>query len=83
MPCRSLVLTALAFGPLAHGAAGQPLRVRAPSGTLTGIVRDSMTGGAVGYALVTLVEGNQRVFASEGGRFTLSGLQSGRATLRV
>lgn len=57
--------------------------VAAPGGTLRGIVQDSATGLPIGYALLVLASRNQRVFASELGRFTLTGLTSGRATLRV
>lgn len=58
-------------------------RVQAPGGALSGTVEDSATGLPVGYALVILVERNQRVFASEGGRFSFPGLPSGPVTLRV
>ncbi len=78
-----LLLATLATAQLTSPAGAQPMSVRAPAGSLTGIVRDSMTGLAIGYALVTLVEHNQRAFANEGGRFTLSELGSGKATLRV
>ncbi len=57
--------------------------VTAPGGTLSGIVNDSVTGTPVGYALLILVERNQRVFATEGGRFSFAGLSSGTVTLRV
>ena len=43
----------------------------------------SVTGRPVGYALVILLEQDQRVFANEAGRFSLSGLHAGAATLRV
>jgi len=66
----------------ARGATAQVIAVRAPGGTLSGTVQDS-AGGPVGYALVVLVDKNQRVFASESGRFTLTGLGTGRTTLRV
>ena len=68
-------------------AAGGRLRAQrpapAPGGTLTGVVRDSATGLPVGYALVLVVGKEQRVFASESGRFSLMGLSSGRLTIRV
>lgn len=83
MPRRPLLLFALLFGALVRGALAQPARVRAPGGVLTGSVRDSVTGLPIGYALVILVERGHRVFASEGGRFTLTGLVSGSATLRI
>ncbi len=66
----------------ASGVGAQPA-VRAPGGTLTGVVEDSATGRPVGYALVVAVERDQRVFAGEAGRFTLTGLSSGFTTLRV
>jgi hypothetical protein len=37
----------------------------------------------VGYALVLVTGTEQRVFASESGRFVLSGLASGRLTIRI
>lgn len=61
---------------------GQTL-VRAPGGTLVGLVRDSASGEPVGYALVVLEGKDQRVFASEAGRFTLTGLGGGAARIRV
>lgn len=64
-------------------AAAAQTAVSAPGGTLTGMVRDSTTGRAVGYALVIVVGGEQRVFASESGRFILTGLASGRLVLRI
>jgi hypothetical protein len=79
LPLASLLALHLAAGSLA----GQTMPVRAPDGVLTGVVHDSALGGPVGYALVILLESNQRVFASEAGRFTLSGVGSGRVTLRV
>ena len=75
-----LVLLAVAAPTTALRA---QLPVRAPGGTLTGTVRDSATGKAVGYALVIVVGGEQRVFASESGRFVLTGLASGRLVLRI
>ena len=51
--------------------------------TVTGVVRDSATGSAVGYALVSVVGGDQQVFAGESGRFTLSGVKGGKITLSV
>jgi Carboxypeptidase regulatory-like domain len=63
--------------------ASAQLAVRAPGGTLTGVVRDSVTGRPIGFALVILVERDHRAFANESGRFSLSGLASGMATLRV
>lgn len=80
-PCRFgiALLAALATGRAL--SAQQP--VNAPGGTLTGMVLDSTTGRAVGYALVVVVGGDQRVFASESGRFVLTGLSSGRLVLRI
>lgn len=63
--------------------AGAQVPVGAPGGVLTGTIRDSVTGQPVGYALVSLVERELRVFASQNGRFQLSGLREGPATLRV
>jgi len=57
--------------------------VPAPGGTLRGIVQDSATGRPIGYALVILTGRDQRVFASEEGRFILTGLPSGKAILRI
>lgn len=79
---RNLVLPFLLL-VLARTAPAQVVAVRAPGGVLTGTVQDSAAGVPVGYALVVLVESNQRVFAGESGRFTLTGLNSGKATLRV
>jgi hypothetical protein len=62
--------------------AGQ-VKAAAPAGILSGLVQDSVTGEPVGYALISTVPGEQRVFASESGRFSLSGLPSGQTTLRV
>jgi len=68
---------------LASAGTAQTVALRAPGGTLTGTVQDSATGLPVGYALVVVIESNQRVFAGESGRFTLTGLISARATLRI
>jgi hypothetical protein len=68
---------------LTGGRLGAQVQVTAPGGALTGIVRDSTTGQAVGYALVVVVGTEQRVFASESGRFVLSGLASGRLVVRI
>ena len=73
------LLLALAAG----GRLCAQIPARAPGGTLNGVVRDSATRLPVGYALVLLVGQDQRVFASESGRFTLTGLGSGGLTLRV
>lgn len=80
---RGFLLTSLLLPGLAAGPVAGQLPIRAPGGTLTGVVQDSATGAPVGYALVILIEQNQRVFASESGRFTLSSLAGGPATLRV
>ena len=61
----------------------QTMTMQAPGGTLTGVVRDRETGRPVGYALVLVTGTDQRVFASESGRFVLSGLASGRLTIRI
>jgi carboxypeptidase family protein len=76
----SLALTLLGLLPTA--AQGQQ-PVRAPGGTLTGIVRDSATGLPVGYALVVVAGHEQRVFATESGKFTLTGLGGGPLAIRV
>jgi hypothetical protein len=80
---RPVLLIPLLLGALAHPALGQPAKVLAPGGVLTGMVRDSGSGGPVGYALVILVERGLRMFASEGGRFSFTGLASGPVTLRI
>jgi hypothetical protein len=67
---------------LARTGAAQ-LPVIAPRGTLSGVVQDSATGAPVGYALIVLTERDQRVFATESGRFTLSGLGAGRTLVRI
>src|SRR5258708_12971857 len=67
----SLALALLGLLPLA--AQGQQ-PVRAPGGTLTGAVRDSATGLPVGYALVVVTSREQRVFATESGKFPITGL---------
>jgi hypothetical protein len=76
-------LPLLGFLLLGGSVARAQVAVRAPGGTLTGLVQDSATGRPVGYALVVLVERDQRVFAGESGRFTLTGLGGGAATLRI
>ena len=76
------VLPLLLVAPLCSAQA-QAVPVRAPGGTLTGLVQDSASGRPVGYALVVLGSPATRVFASEGGRFTLSGLVSGRTSIRI
>src|SRR5258708_14952045 len=76
----SLALALLGLLPLA--AQGQQ-PVRAPGGTLTGVVRDSATGLPVGYALVVVTGREQRVFATESGKFTLTGLCGGTLALPV
>jgi carboxypeptidase family protein len=63
-------------------ALGQ-IRAIAPGGVLSGVVRDSATGEPVGYALIVTPERNQRVFATAAGRFRLTGLTAGPASLRV
>ena len=75
-----LLLFLLAFGALPGGA---QVPVAAPEGVLSGVVRDSATGEPVGYALVELVGSNQRLFASSAGRFRLSGVPPGPASLLV
>lgn len=75
-------LLPLLFVLLARPAAAQ-LAVLAPGGTLSGTVRDSVTGFPVGFALLILVERDQRVFANEAGRFSLTGVSSGTVRLRV
>jgi hypothetical protein len=75
----SLLIAALAIVP----AAKAQVNVAAPGGVLTGTVQDSVTGQPVGYALVTLIERDERTFASEAGRFTFNGVSPGRLTLRI
>lgn len=79
---RRAILT-LMLGLAVAGPARAQTLVYAPGGTLNGMVRDSATGLPVGYALVMVVGQEQRVFASESGRFILTGLGSGGLTLRV
>jgi hypothetical protein len=57
--------------------------VHAPGGTLQGVVLDAATGQPVRQALVVLAEGDQRVFTSERGRFTLAGVAPGAARLSI
>lgn len=73
----------LAFLLIVPTGARAQTAVQAPGGTLTGAVTDSATGRPVGYALVVVVGAEQQVFASASGRFVLSGIGSGRLTLRV
>ncbi len=75
---------ALLIGALATTTGAEAQRtVGAPGGVLTGIVQDSVTGQPVGWALVTLVEKDERSFATEAGKFSFSGLGAGRFTLRI
>jgi len=83
MAFRQVVGFALLLILRAGIAAAQAVRVQAPGGTLTGVVQDSASGLPIGYALVVLTSPPLRVFASEGGRFTLSGVTQGRTTIRV
>jgi hypothetical protein len=76
----ALALALLALFPVA--VRGQQA-VQAPGGRLTGVVRDSATGLPVGYALVVVANHQQRVFATEAGKFTLDGLGGGMLALRV
>ncbi|MGH7559818.1 MAG: carboxypeptidase regulatory-like domain-containing protein [Gemmatimonadales bacterium] len=57
--------------------------VRAPDGTLTGLVRDSASGEPVGFALVIVVGRERRSFATEAGRFAVRVPDPGSYTLRV
>lgn len=57
--------------------------VVAPGGLLSGTVRDSATGEPVGFALVVRTGTEDRVFATEAGRFSLPGFSGGHATIRV
>ena len=84
-PSRNLLLAAgLAVATSAPpGPAAAQTSAAAPGGTLAGQVRDTITGQPVGYALVTLVDRNQRAFAGENGRFSLAGIGPGPAILRV
>src|SRR6185369_15527156 len=67
MAFRRLLLFGLLPLIRAGVAPAQAVRVPAPGGTLTGIVRDSASGQPIGYALVVLANPPLRVFASEGG----------------
>lgn len=75
----SLLIAALAIAKVATAQ----VNVAAPGGVLTGTIQDSVTGQPVGYALVTLIERDERIFASEAGRFTFNGVSAGRLTLRI
>jgi hypothetical protein len=75
----SLLIAVLAIASLAEAQ----VNVAAPGGVLTGAIQDSVTGQPVGYALITLVEKDERSFATEAGRFTFSGIGEGRLTLRI
>lgn len=75
----SLLIVAL----LIATAAEAQVNVAAPGGVLSGTIQDSVTGQPVGYALVTLVEKDERSFASEAGKFSFSGLGAGPITLRI
>jgi hypothetical protein len=68
---------------LLAGPAVAQLPVAAPGGVLSGVVRDSVTGAPVGFALLVLVERDQRVFANAAGRFSFEAVGSGNATLRI
>src|ERR1051326_6621007 len=57
--------------------------VSAPGGARRCRVRDSAGGGPVSSGMVGVVGGDQRVFASEAGRFTLTGLSAGTRALRI
>ena len=59
------------------------VRAVAPDGVLTGVVRDSTTGEPVSYALVALMGRDQQVFATSAGRFRLTGVPAGAASLRI
>lgn len=68
---------------LAAQVAAAQQTVAAPGGVLTGVVHDSLTGQPVAYALVSSDGSAQRIFASETGRFSLSGLPAGPILVRV
>ncbi|HSB55314.1 MAG TPA: carboxypeptidase regulatory-like domain-containing protein, partial [Gemmatimonadales bacterium] len=72
-------LLTLVIAPMAAAQTGVP----APGGTLLGVVQDSATGRPLGLALLTVQGREARVFASESGRFSLSGLPAGEVTIRV
>ncbi len=57
--------------------------VQAPAGLLTGVVLDSITGTPVSYALLTIEDPGRRVFASEGGRFSFTGIPEGKLAIRA
>lgn len=81
-----MVRTLLSLGAtllLCSAPALAQIRAVATDGVLTGVVRDSASGEPVSYALLVLVGRNQQVFATEGGRFRLTGLPAGPASLRV
>lgn len=80
---RRALATLAALLVLSSLSALAQIRAIAPGGILAGIVRDSATGEPVSYALVALVGRNQRVFATATGRFVLTGVAAGTASLRV
>ena len=73
-----LLTAALAIATVAEAQV-----VAAPGGVLTGVIQDSVTSQPVGYALISLIEKDERTFASEAGRFTFQGVGAGRLTLRI
>jgi hypothetical protein len=79
------IAISLAFLFLVTGGAAATAQMvaRAPSGTLRGVVQDSATAEPVAYALVMVVGRDQRAFASESGRFSLTGVPAGTVRLRV
>lgn len=79
---RSRLLLLIATLAMATVAEAQ-VNVAAPGGAISGVIQDSVTGQPVGYALITLVEKDERTFASEAGRFTFTGVGAGRFTLRI
>ncbi len=80
---RRALVTLTASLAFASAPAVAQIRATAPGGTLTGVVRDSATGEPVSHALVSLVGGDQQMFATAAGRFTLTGVGPGAASLRV
>ena len=78
LPLLSFFLLALRALP---GEAQIPVVAR--QGILSGVVRDSVTGEPVGYALVELLGRSEQVFATAAARFRLTRVGPGPADLRV
>ena len=78
---RALTLLGLGFAALALGGGLTP--VRAQSGDLIGVVRDSLNNETLPNAVVSLVGLGFRTLTDEFGRFTFVNVPEGEHTLRV